>query len=234
MIIAGIIESGNDCTTINLINKIFNDSNKKISIINSGSLTGLDFRKVPEYIRELKKNGVDILLIGIKLEDLKHDVFLGFNFDVIIFVNQADEIIEGNNNKDNNDIKELTEKLFLLTDDKGTVILNADDHERISLLQGKRYSVLTYGFNSKASITASSIGEGIYRESFICCLQRTLLTKDGKIIEPQEFDIKVNSGFVDSYSVMAAAAFAIFLGAILTPYSKNNDISFSGQKPKLY
>jgi hypothetical protein len=47
VIIAGIIESGNDCTTINLINKIFNDSNKKISIINSGSLTGLDFRKVP-------------------------------------------------------------------------------------------------------------------------------------------------------------------------------------------
>lgn len=55
MIIAGIIESGNDCTTINLINKIFNDSNKKISIVNSGSLTGLDYRKVPEYLRELKK-----------------------------------------------------------------------------------------------------------------------------------------------------------------------------------
>lgn len=230
MIIAGIIESGNDCTTINLINKIFNDSNKKISIVNSGSLTGLDYRKVPEYLRELKKNGVDILLIGIKLEDLKHDVFSGFNFDVIIFVNQADEILEG----DNNNIKELTEKLFLLTDDKGTVILNADDHERISLLQGKRYSVLTYGFNSKASVTASSIGEGIYRESFICCLQRNLLTNDGNIIEPQEFEIKVNSGFVDSYSVMAAAAFAIFLGAILTPYSKNNDISFKDQKPKLY
>jgi len=230
VIIAGIIESGNDCTTINLINKIFNDSNKKISIVNSGSLTGLDYRKVPEYLRELKKNGVDILLIGIKLEDLKHDVFSGFNFDVIIFVNQADEILEG----DNNNIKELTEKLFLLTDDKGTVILNADDHERISLLQGKRYSVLTYGFNSKASVTASSIGEGIYRESFICCLQRNLLTNDGNIIEPQEFEIKVNSGFVDSYSVMAAAAFAIFLGAILTPYSKNNDISFKDQKPKLY
>lgn len=230
MIIAGIIESGNDCTTINLISKIFNDSDKKISIINSGCLTGLDYRKVPEYKRELKKNGVDILLIGIKLEDLIHDVFLGFNFDVIIFVNQADEILEG----DNNNIKELTEKLFLLTDDKGTVILNADDHERISLLQGKRYSVLTYGFNSKASVTASSIGEGIYRESFICCLQRNLLTNDGNIIEPQEFEIKVNSGFVDSYSVMAAAAFAIFLGAILTPYSKNNDISFKDQKPKLY
>ena len=190
----------------------------------------MDYRKVPEYKRELKKNGVDILLIGIKLEDLIHDVFLGFNFDVIIFVNQADEILEG----DNNNIKELTEKLFLLTDDKGTVILNADDHERISLLQGKRYSVLTYGFNSKASVTASSIGEGIYRESFICCLQRNLLTNDGNIIEPQEFEIKVNSGFVDSYSVMAAAAFAIFLGAILTPYSKNNDISFKDQKPKLY
>ncbi|KNY28141.1 Mur ligase family protein [Pseudobacteroides cellulosolvens] len=220
MIIAGIIESGNDCTTLNLISKIFNDSDKKISIITSGSLTGLDYRKVPEYTKELKKNGVDILMIGVKLDDLMHDVFLGFNFDVIIFLNQADEIVEddtGNVNK-----KELIEKLFLLTDDKGTVILNADDYERISLLQGKRYSVLTYGFNSKASVTASSIGEGIYRENFICCLQRTLLTKYGSIIEPQEFEIKVSSGSINPYYVMAAAAFAIYSGAILTSYSKDN------------
>ncbi len=218
MIIAGIIESGNDCTTLNLISKIFDDSDKKISIITSGSLTGLDYRKVPEYTRELKKNGVDILMIGIKLGDLMHNVFLGFNFDVIIFVNKADEIVED----DTGNKKELIENLFLLTDDKGTVILNADDYERISLLQGKRYSVLTYGFNSKASITASSIGEGIYRENYICCLQRTLLTKCGNIIEPQEFEIRVNSGSIDPYSVMAAAAFAIYSGAILTSYSKSN------------
>lgn len=218
MIIAGIIESGIESTTINLISKIFNNSERKTSIITSGSLIGLDYRKVPEYIRELKKNGVEILMIGIKLNDLMHEVFSGFNFDVIIFVNKADEITEDDNGNKN----ELIEKLFLLTDDKGTVILNADDHERISLLQGKRYSVLTYGFNSKASVTASSIGEGIYRESFICCLQRTLLTKDGNVVEPQEFEIDVNLNSVDPYSVMAAAAFAVFSGAILSSYSKGN------------
>jgi UDP-N-acetylmuramyl tripeptide synthase len=218
VIIAGIIESGFESTTMNLISKIFNNSKKKTSIITSGSLIGLDNRKVPVYTRELKKNGVEILMIGIKLDDLIHDVFSGFNFDVIIFVNQADVIIEDDNGNKN----ELIEKLFLLTDDKGTVILNADDYERISFLQGKRYSVLTYGFNSKASVTASSIGEGIYRENFICCLQRTLLTKDGNPVEPQEFEINVNSDSVNPYSVMAAAAFAVFSGAILSPYTKGN------------
>ncbi|HEY9059520.1 MAG TPA: Mur ligase family protein [Pseudobacteroides sp.] len=218
MIITGIIESGIESTTMNLISKILNKSEKKISIIASGNLIGLDYRKVPEYIRELKKNGVEILMIGIKLDDLIHEVFSGFNFDVIIFVNKADEINEDDNGNKNN----LIEKLFLLTDDKATVILNADDHERISLLQGKRYSVLTYGFNSKASVTASSIGEGIYRENFICCLQRTLVTKDGNVVEPQEFEIDVNLNSIDPYSVMAAAAFAVFSGAILSPYPKSN------------
>ena len=67
------------------------------------------------------------------------------------------------------------------------VIINSDIENNLNILENIKGTVLTYGFNSKATITASSVED----EEIIVCLQRTLQTKSGKNIEPQEMRIKL-------------------------------------------
>ena len=56
----------------------------------------------------------------------------------------------------------------------------------------KPIKLITFGFNSKATITISSIKE----EKIIVCLQRDIQRFDNKIIETQEKEIKINKGKV--------------------------------------
>ena len=67
------------------------------------------------------------------------------------------------------------------------VIINADIKNNLSILENIKATVLTYGFNSKATITVSSVED----EEIILCLQRILQTKSGKNIEPQEIRMPI-------------------------------------------
>ena len=58
------------------------------------------------------------------------------------------------------------------------VIINSD-------IEGINAEVVTYGFNSKATITASSVEE----DEIMLCLQRNLKTKNGKNLEPEEIRV---------------------------------------------
>ncbi len=129
----------------------------------------------------------------------------------MVFADKADDLKE----IFNDNFSELMPKVFSLMDEKGIIIVNADDSEIIQFLHGLKYYTITYGFNSKASITTSSIGDDVYKENFMCCLQRTISVKDGLLIEPQEYRIKITSNDFDSYSVLAAATFAIVNGVDL-------------------
>lgn len=55
----------------------------------------------------------------------------------------------------------------------------------------KPIKLITYGFNSKATITISSVNE----EKIIVCLQRNLERLDNEIIEAQEKEIKIFQNF---------------------------------------
>ncbi len=85
-------------------------------------------------------------------------------------------------------------------------ILNADeciaDYNKKSL-------IVTYGFNPLSTITASSIGAEGENVSFICCLQRSLPTLKGKILEPQEF--LVNMPFCDVSKALGVVAAGLVL-----------------------
>ena len=78
------------------------------------------------------------------------------------------------------------------------VIINSDIENNLNILENIKATVLTYGFNAKATITASSVED----EEMILCLQRTLQTKSGKNIEPQEMRISLCE---DASSTMALA-----------------------------
>lgn len=83
---------------------------------------------------------------------------------------------------DKEDISKYEEKLKNILKDANYLIINSDLMKDVNILKDLNLSVITYGFNSKATITASSIEDG----NNILCLQRNIKASSGEIIEQQE------------------------------------------------
>lgn len=211
MLIAGIISQSDKESTANLINSIFSASKKRFSIVDSKSLTNLDNKRFKAYLNELLRNNTDILILKVNIFDLDNDIFDCLKFDIIIFNDKADDFKEANSDV----YKEFMRKAFSLLDEKGIAIVNADDNELTNFLNGIKHYIITYGFNLKASITTSSVGDLVAKNNIMCCLQRTLFTRNGSKIEPQEFIIKTQPDMYDTYNVLAAATFALVNGVDL-------------------
>ena len=65
----------------------------------------------------------------------------------------------------------------------GYLVVNADDKNIFPYLQPRRAKLITYGFNNKACVTASSITD----DGLHICIQRSFETLDGITRDPQEF-----------------------------------------------
>ena len=70
-------------------------------------------------------------------------------------------------------------------------LLNTD--EKITADIDKKSLLITYGLNPLATVTASSMKEEAGKTVFSCCLQRSIVTLKGKIIEPQEFPVALKA-----------------------------------------
>lgn len=208
MLIAGIIGSEGKVQTASIINTILASKGEKVSVIDSASLLGLDGKRIRAYVSELEKNNVDLLLIKTNIIDV--DKFLSdeIQFDIVIYTDRTDSADESNNK----DYSEKMKRVFSLISEKGVAIINDDDNDLIGLLSGMKHRFVTYGFNTKASITTSSIGDSVFKGGFICCLQDPISTHKGKVIEPQEYKLNIEAGEFDSHNVLAAASFAIING----------------------
>lgn len=95
-------------------------------------------------------------------------------------------------------------------------ILNSDEDNWTHLLSKSTEGiVITYGFNSKSTLTISSynINQMI---SANLCLQREIYPIDGEKLEPHEFYMEINSSNKDDiYPGLAAATFNLILGSNL-------------------
>lgn len=211
MLIAGIIGCEGKTKIANLINSILSSRGKKVSIVDSSHLMELDSKRIKCYLHELEKNNVHILILKINMADIENRIFNDFHFDIIIYTDKPD----GLNTVDIPACRDLTGRVYSLLDEKGIVILNVDDVELVNFIQDMKYHVVTYGFNSKASITTSSIGDMVSEDGFMCCLQKTIAAKNGMVIEPQEYRITMESGEFNTYNILAAASFAIVNGVDL-------------------
>jgi UDP-N-acetylmuramyl tripeptide synthase len=217
MLIAGILGSEGRLQTACIINSLFSSKGKKVSIIDPAGMPGLDSRRIAAYIRELGKNNVDILILKMDIMDIDRYLSDEIRFDILVYTDKSNDI----SLIDKSDYTSQLDKIFSMVEDKGLAIVNVDDSDIITLLNGEKRRVITYGFNTKASITTSSIGDIVYKEGFICCLQRSISTRSGKIIEPQEYKIHLDAGELDSHNVLAAATFAIVNGIDLNQPSEN-------------
>ncbi|MDP4094149.1 MAG: Mur ligase family protein [Bacillota bacterium] len=208
MLITGIIGCSSKENTANIINSILSQNGEKISIIELKELAELGEKRVKSYLNELDKNETDILIIKIGITDMDKYILEYLDFDVMIYNDKADDL-KGINIDEYTD---LMRSIFARLGEKGTAIVNADSGELIQFIQGMKRYVVSYGFNPKASITASSTGDILSENGFLCCLQRTISAKNGKLMEPQEYKINIENNKSDVYNLLAAATFAIVNG----------------------
>lgn len=208
MLIAGILGSESKLQTANIISSMLTSTGEKVSVIEPAGMPGMDSKRVKAYINELEKNNVDVLILKMDITETERYMPDDIRFDILVYTDRSDQTESDDRCK----YSESMEKVFSLLADKGTAIVNVDDGELIRILNGRRHKFITYGFNTKASVTTSSIGDTVFKDSFLCCLQRPVSTRGGNIIEPQEYKLSLDAGEFDSHSLLAAASFAIVNG----------------------
>ena len=127
-------------------------------------------------IQAIRREIKNIDIIDITKESIKN--LKNIKFEEVIFLQNINLTQE--EYKYMNEIISKTEYL----------IFNADIE--IEVLKGlqieKPIKLITFGFNSKSTITISSVKD----EKMIVCLQREIEKKDGKILESQEKEIITN------------------------------------------
>ncbi len=207
MLIAGIVGSEGKCQTTGIISSMLLSKGEKVSIIDPAGMPGIDSRMFSAYVNELEKNNINMLILKMNIPEVEKFLPEDIRFDVLIY---AGKVHSCKNSQ--RAYSDCLKKVFSLLNDKGVAIVNVDDSDLIKLLEGMKHRFITYGFNTKACITTSSIGDTVSKEGFICCLQRSVSTRDGKVVEPQEYKILLEAGEADSHDLLAAAAFAIVNG----------------------
>ena len=125
--------------------------------------------------------------INIKLID--HDI--SQKFDILVF---------------NKPSKFIPKNLLISQNNKTFVLINSDEYK--SFYAFKNIFLITYGLNNKSSVTISSIGQNKIQ----LCIQRSFITINKKIIEEQEFSIKIKNGekYLDEILFLAISNILIF------------------------
>lgn len=139
-------------------------------------LIGIIAKKRDAYVinKELKER--DIKIIEITKESIKNVKNISFEEIIVL----EDIKLESEEYKYMNEIMSKT-KYLILNGDIKIGFLNEINIE-------KPIKVITFGFNSKATISISSVNE----EKIIVCLQRDIEKMNGKTIESQEKEIKLS------------------------------------------
>lgn len=122
-------------------------------------------------------------------ESMVKKIFKLFPADNIIFITsknidnirniQFETIVINGNIKDDIKLKNIITK-------SKYVILNADVELEKEFWKDLNLTIISYGFNNKATFTISSVSEN----NIIICLQRTIKNIFDEKIEPQEFEEK--------------------------------------------
>lgn len=131
------------------------------------------------------------------------------NMDNVFFIND----------KSMNNVKNIKFEIILILDDKYDIenegilqriilnskylIIQSDIQDKLNFIEDKSINVITFGFNHKSTVTASSTE----LENMMLCIQRSIKSVKGKIIEPQE--ILVNTNSEDINMIMGIAILGI-------------------------
>ena len=159
----------------------------------------LSYCNTKENIMILNKDRINLVVISMKPDEVEVFQRIGveFNFLIINIINQS--------KKEN-----FLQNHFRQCD---YYIINSDeDHISILSLESLDGLVITYGFNSKATMTISSYIIEQTTEASLC-LQREIVTLSGERAVSFEFIVEINSKNKDHiYSVLASSILVLLLG----------------------
>ena len=113
-----------------------------------------------------KKNNV-ILIKESNIENMRN-----ITFETVIISNKI---------KYNETVRKILENATYL-------LVNADSKIDFQIFIGLDLSIITYGFNPKATVTVSSSES----KKLLLCIQRNIITVDNIIIEPQEIFVNLS------------------------------------------
>lgn len=79
----------------------------------------------------------------------------------------------------------------------------------IGIINNMKLNIITFGFNSKSTITASSV-----EDNFLICIQRKILSIKKEVIEPQELKFKMPEEKLSnsSHNLMGIASILLIYG----------------------
>ena len=152
------------------------------------------------FIRnEILKNSENIKFEIININQKNIENIKNIKFDILVINENIDEFFKKSN------------YLEYIINKSNYIIVNSDIKNNLECNKLKGVEVITYGFNSKSSITVSSVKE----ENLMLCIQRNFKSVKGKTIEEQEINIKIEKNNIKkTYNVLV-----IF--TILRIYGKN-------------
>lgn len=88
------------------------------------------------------------------------------------------------------------------------LVINSDEGINLDLLENIDLNIITFGFNSKSSITVSSVRD----ESILLCVQRNMKLIAGNKIEPQEISIRKVEQKLPTNIMMGIATILLLYG----------------------
>ena len=143
-----------------------------------------------------KTNKFEIVNINKKsIENVKN-----IKFDILVINENIENLL-----KNSKYLEDIINKAYY-------IIINSDIKNNLSLLKNVRTNIITYGFNAKATITISSIND----ENMLLCIQRSVKDINGKIIDEQEFSIKIEKNNMNKlYIILIIFTILAIYGEIL-------------------
>ncbi len=182
-------------------------------------------------LSEMVKEKIEVVIMETSSHGLKLMRVDGLNIYMGIHTNIGFDHIDFHKTK--SDYIKSKKILFDSLKKNGISIINIDDKEGLKLIEGNSNTIaVTYGLNSKASITASTLklSENI---KFNLYIQRGLTAINNVEIEPMEIPITMNLlGRHNVYNSLAAISGALCLG--VQPYDIARSLSeFSGVDRRL-
>lgn len=106
-------------------------------------------------------------------------------------------------------VKGKEKSLNELFENSKYLAINADMENNLELINNMKLNIITFGFNSKSTITASSV-----EDNFLICLQRKIVNISKKVLEPQEIKVKVQNKKLSSchHNLMGIASMLLIYG----------------------
>ncbi|SCY96597.1 Mur ligase family protein [Alkaliphilus peptidifermentans] len=171
------------------------------------------------YMSKMVEENVEVLVMEVSSHGLKTERVHGIQYDIAIHTNiERDHI---NFHKTFEDYIQSKKKLFDNLREGKIGIINIDDGHGLRLLEGNdNIVIVTYGLNTKATITASSL-DSDQMMSFNYCLQRGITSLSGVEIEAFEYPITLPLvGKHNIYNALAAITSGLLMDIPIASIAK--------------